>query len=472
MTARSADRGLGQYVRHTVYPYSAHYRAALDAIGVGRRVRRLADLAPLPPTDLTALDDPGALVLRPDVSRMLRQGGPATAWWTATARITGGMPRLSRHMERRFKPVQWVLADGLPLGYSAADLDRLAARGAAWLGRAGVTRDDVVVSLLPPGPTVAHWQLTLGCQRAGTSAIHLGPAADPALVERLVPSVIVGDPAHLHDVLAAVGQDGGGLTWLRTVVAVGDPLGAERRARLRERAGGAPVVAAWAPPGVRAIWTECRAGAERPAPTGYHAWRDDVLEVAGDGSDAAPGELLWTGLGWGGSALLRLRSFAIASATADGCPACGVRGVLVLPHTPVARPTPPSGEVPLPDVAARVTVPCAVGTSPGAERAVATLDRPVAAPVAGAVLVIAPPLEEVLSGDPDVAEWHVERRTVGGREEVIVTVAPVWAAAVVPLIHRLDRHLGATQFVVLSADEVAARVAASGGERVVVTTGD
>jgi hypothetical protein len=472
VTARATDRGLGQYVRHTVYPYSAHYRAALDAIGVGRRVRRLADLARLPPTDLAALDDPGALVLRPDISRMLRQGGLAMAWWTATARITGGMPRLSRHMQRRFKPVQWLLADGLPLGYSAADLDRLAARGAAWLRRAGVTGSDVVVSLLPQGPTVAHWQMTLGCQRAGASAIHLGPTVDPALVERLVPSVIVGDPAHLHDMLTAVGQDGGRLAWLRTVVVVGDPLGAERRARLRERAGGVPVVAAWAPPGVRAIWTECRAGAERPAPTGYHAWHDDVLEVAGGGSDAAPGELLWTGLGWGGSALLRLRSFVIASATTDACPACGERGTLVLPQGPVARPTAPSGEVPAPDIAARVTVPCVAGPPPGAERAIAILDPPVAAPVAGAAPVIAPPMEEVLSGDPDVAEWHVERRTVGGRQEVIVTVAPVWGAAVVPLIRRLDRHLGATQFVVLSADEVAARVAASGGERVVVTTGE
>ena len=471
MTARSAERGLGRYIRHTIYPYSAHYRTVLDATGLGRRVRSVADLAPVPPTDLAALPDPGALVLRPDVHKMLRHGGPAMASWTATARVTGGMRRLSRHMERRFKPVQWVVAEGVPLGYSADDLDRLAARGAAWLKRAGVTPSDVVLSLLPAGPTVAHWQLVLGCQRAGVSAIHLGPAADPALVERLVPSVVVGDPAHLHDVLAAVGHDGGQLAWLRTVLAVGDPLGVERRSRLRERAGGVPVVAAWAPPGVRAIWSECRAGADGPAPTGYHAWPEDLLEVAGGGTEAAPGELLWTGVGWGGSALLRLRTFAIASTIVGACPACGESGPLVLPHAPVARaagaaPEGAADDAPVPPPAAVVAAP-AVSTREGT---VATLDPPVTA-VSG-VAPVAAPLEEVFGADPDVAEWQVERRTVEGRDELIVTLAPVWGAAVVPLIRRLDRHLHATQFVVLSADEVAARVEASGGERVVVTTGD
>jgi predicted small lipoprotein YifL len=471
VTARSAERGLGRYVRHTIYPYSAHYRTVLDATGVGRRVRSPADLLPVPPTDLTELDDPGALVLRPDVPRMLRHGGPLMAGWTATARVTGGMRRLSRHVERRFKPVQWVLAEGVPLGYSADDLDRLGARGAAWLRRAGVGGTDVVVSLLPAGPTVAHWQLMLGCQRAGVSAIHLGPAADPVLVERLVPSVLVGDPAHLHDVLAAVGHEGRQLAWLRTVLAVGDPLGAERRARLRERAGGVPVVAAWAPPGVRAIWTECRAGADGLAPTGYHTWREDLLEVAAGGSQAAPGELLWTGVGWSGSALLRLRTFAIAATFAGACPACGEPGPLVLPHAPVARPAAAAPDSPAPEAEAPWPAPV-VGVAPvvTAEGAVATLDPPVTA-VSGVAPVVTR-LEEVFAADPDVAEWHVERRSVDGRDELIVTLAPVWGAAVVPLIRRLDRHLHATQFVVLSADEVAARVEASDGERVVVTTGD
>ncbi len=84
--------------------------------------------------------------------------------------------------------------------------------------------------------------------------------------------------------------------------------------------------------------------------------------------------------------------------------------------------------------------------------------------------VEAPPVEAVFEGDPDVAEWQVEYRSVGGRTETIVMLAPVWGAAVVPLIRRLDRHLRATQFVVLTADDLAERVDAAGGRRIVGTS--
>ena len=110
MTASPADRRIRRYVRRTVYPYSAHYHAVLDASGVGSRVRGRADLARVPPTDLALLGDPGSLVLRPDLGRILRHGQPGLAAWGATARVTGGMHRFSRHVERRFKPILWVLA--------------------------------------------------------------------------------------------------------------------------------------------------------------------------------------------------------------------------------------------------------------------------------------------------------------------------------------------------------------------------
>ena len=148
MTVPPGDRGLGRYVRRTVYPYSAHYRVLLDAIGVGRRVRGRADLARLPATELALVTDAGALVLRPDLGRIVRHGRPALAAWAVGARVGGGMHRFSRHVERRFKPILWVLADDVPIGYSSADVSHLARRGAAWLQRAGVTRTDVVVNIL------------------------------------------------------------------------------------------------------------------------------------------------------------------------------------------------------------------------------------------------------------------------------------------------------------------------------------
>jgi len=68
----------------------------------------------------------------------------------------------------------------------------------------------------------------------------------------------------------------------------------------------------------------------------------------------------------------------------------------------------------------------------------------------------------LLDGEPEIAAWQVQHRLVGGHRETIVILAPALGAALVPLIRRLDRHLHATQFVVLGADELASRVNVEG----------
>jgi hypothetical protein len=288
---------------------------------------------------------------------------------------------------------------------------------------------------------VAHWQLVYGSRRGGVSAIHLDPQASPALAERIAPSAIAGDAQHLISLLARARESGHALANLRTILAVGDPLGSEVRHRLQSLGRGAAVVGAWAPVGVRALWSECRQGAERPEPTGYHAWDDDVLELA-PGWDGGVPELLWTGVGWRGSAVLRLRTHATVALEIAPCPGCGASGARVIPLAPIQRAAP-------------------------------TADPPTqldTGPVEPEVPVAALGVEAVLDAEAEVAAWQVEYRTVDGVPETIVVLAPSWGAPVVPLIWRLDRHLRATQFVVLTLDDVAARVDASGGRRVVGTT--
>ena len=411
-------------------------------------------MSELAPTDLADISEPADLVLRPDVGRIVRHGSRGFAVRTAAAKASGGMHRYNRRVvEHGFKPVHWILTDGVPIGYSAADLQRLAAYGQGWLDRAGVRRSDVVVSLLAPGPTVAHWQLVLGARRAGVSAIHLDPAASGPMVEGFVPSVLVGDSQHLVGFLAHVAAAGRRWPNLRTIIAVGDPLSAELRTRLRELAGGATVVGAWAAPGVRAVWSECHGGATTPAPTGYHTWDDDVCELTPGGE--APAELLWSGVGWRGSVLLRVRTFASVFLETAPCPACGRRQPRIVPVAPVPR--------------------------PGRERPASTVDVPASPlPVAAAPAhseeaggeeparsLVATGAEAVLDAEAEVATWQVEYRTVAGRTETIVLLAPVWGAATVPLIRRLDRHLRATQFVVLPPDEIAGRIAQADGQRVI-----
>src|SRR5579883_2119324 len=126
MRSGPSDRAVARYVGRTVYPYSGYYRSVLDAAGVGARVRGRSELARVPPTDLRLIPDPGALVLRPDLGRVVRHGRRALATWAVVARVAGGMPAFSRYVERHFKPVLWVLADDVPIGYAAEDATRLA----------------------------------------------------------------------------------------------------------------------------------------------------------------------------------------------------------------------------------------------------------------------------------------------------------------------------------------------------------
>ena len=450
----AADRALARYVRRTVYPYSAYYRGVLDGAGIGKKLRGRADLRPMPPTDLAAIADPAQLVLRPDVGTIVREGDRRLAARVVAAKALGGMHRLNRRVvEYRFKPVHWVLADGVPLGYSQHDLVRLGTLGQAWLGAAGVGHGDVLVSLVPPGPTVAYWEIVFGSRRAGVPAMHLDPEHEPATIEKIAPTVIAGDPRHLLDLFRRA--DEGGHAWpnLRTILAVGTPLGAHMRQQLRVHTRGAAVVAAWAPAGVRALWTECRAGSERPEPVGYHVLGDEVLELASDESEGVPGELLWTGIGWQGSALLRLRTFTTAALDSGPCPACGRSGPRIVPLAPVRKSEP---EVSTPGV----VVPVADAAEPDAAEADAAASDGAEPDAAG------PGLAALLDAEAEVETWQVERRLVRGAEETIVVIAPAWGAAVVPLIRRLDRHMRATQFIVLPVEEVAARVAAAGGQRI------
>lgn len=446
------ERALARYVQRTVYPYSEHYRRLLGTASRSGAIARVA------PSDLSDISDPGSLVLRPDLGRIVKEGQRRFAVRTLLAKVLGGMHGYNRRVvERRFKPIQWVLAEGVPIGYSAADVQRLGARGQQWLERAGVGRSDVVVSLLPPGPTVPHWQLVLGARRAGVSAIHLDPGVNVAVVEGFVPSVLVGDSQHLVGFLAQMHATGRRWANLRTVVAVGDPLSAELRHRLRELAGGVAVIGAWAPPGVRAGWTECYQGATGAVPTGYHAWDDDVLELT-PGDDGS-GELLWSGVGWGGSVLLRVRTNASVFLEAAPCPACGRRQPRIVPVAPVLRAAPGRTEEGRPPFITND----AVETQP----AVADKGRPPASGDDAVPSLAATGAEAVLAAESDVAAWQVEYRTVGRERETIVFLAPAWGAATVPLIRRLDRHLRATQFVILPPDEIAARIARAGGRRIV-----
>jgi hypothetical protein len=309
--------------------------------------------------------------------------------------LVGTRRRFNREvLEPRFKPVHWLMSAGVPIGYSLTDLLRLADLGREWLELAGVERHDVLVSVLAPDASVAYWQLVGGARRARVSALHHGPTLTARDVTRLAPSVLAGSTDALVTLLSELRRQGGTpAAYLRTVLAVGDGRGGAR-VELARLASPATVVEAWCAPGARAVWTECREASGTGLGAGFHTWaRTEVVEPSEWG-------LLWTGVGWSGSALLRVRTGVAGSTVDDRCPRCGRPGVRVVPDAP----------------------------------------------------------GWVLGADPDVLTWFLEPRPHGAVVFVALR-AGVDAAAVV---RRLDAHLGALQYVVVGAREIEARLEAAG----------
>jgi phenylacetate-CoA ligase len=411
-------KALRRYLVGEVFAYSPFYRSRFQAAGLGHRDVSAADaLSRLPLTTLADIDDPAAIVLRPDeasIQRYARIGIVARVAW---AKFRGTQSLFNqRVIDPLFKPVHWHVDEGIPMGSTLDDIERLGELGRRWLEQAGLGPYDVVAGLLPAGPNLPYWQLVLGCRNAGVSAIHLGPSASAAQVAAVGPTVIAGHPSDLLRLLAPANGDAaaaGAVARVHTVLVAGDRLDENTRARLAARVpAGAIVVAAWAPPGVRALWSECRDG------DGFHLAPDAEMVEIVDPRSGVPlpgreGEIVWSAIGWRGSALLRLRTSACGALDESPCLSCG-------------RTTP----------RVRLTA-------------------------------VEPSFTAVLSAHPGIAAWQAELRSVDGTEELLVFVTPSGTGHPGRLLRDLDRHLGVTQYVVVRRDELDARLAEHGGRRLV-----
>lgn len=406
-------------VRHELFAYSADHRRRLEAAGLAAgRLSTLTDLGRVEPVRLDEIDDPAALVLRPDGPSIRRYGRRGLAARLAWARITRRLGALSRGvLEPLYKPVHWTVEDGVAIGSSAADLELLAELGRQALESAGLRSTDVLVSVVPSGPNLPFWQLALGARRGGLSALLLDrlPGAEELAAYR--PSVLAGRPGDLVRALQAA-YDAAPLQGLRTVLAMGateaDRLDDGRRRRLQRLAGDtAEIVQLWAPPGVRALWAQCRGG------RGLHTWPSTELVELVDPLSAAPvppgadGEVVWTSLTWRGTTMLRLRTGLYGSLDDRPCPHCG-------------RTTP---------------------------RVVPT-DR-------------MPAFAAVLDATAAVTGWQAELRTAAGQEELVVYLTLATGQSRAGLVRSLGDQLSATEFVVVDQATLDARLAAHGDARLV-----
>ncbi len=418
------DQALRAYVRRQVYPYSAFNRTRLSGAGIGPLgIRTAADLRRVPPVSWAEVGDGADLLLRPRRTTITRLGSAGLAFRVLFATLLGRRQNFERTViEPVYRPILWLIQQGVPVGLTANDLDRLSEIGRRWLEASGVSRVDVVASVIPAGPHLDYWQLVAATRRAGVAAAFLEPDPEIEDVARIRPTVLAGRPA---DVLAlaqrGIQTDPAAFGALRTVLLTGELTDdATRHAIQRQLSRKAVVLAAWAPPGVRAMWAECRGG------QGFHTWpATEILEVLDPVTleptpPGAPGEIVWSALGWAGTVVLRLRTGVRASRHDTMCPAC------------------------------RRTTP----------RIVPLLTTP-------SVSTFAP----ILDAHPGVAAWQGELTRRNGSEELIVFLTPARPGHPGRLVRDLDRQLQPTQpaaqFVVLSADDLERRLADHGYNHVV-----
>jgi hypothetical protein len=336
-------RALARYLRNHVAPYSRFHADVLRSRPVGGT----EDLRSLPLVRFEDVADPSDLVLRPTSDALAASPEREVRlrwWWARVRRRTGAFNR--EVVEPRYKPIHWH-TDGadppMPIGYTATDLERLSELGRASLDMAGITAGDVLVSVIPPGPTLEFWQLQLGSRRAGLSSLFLDPSASPERIARLRPTVLAGHGGDLIRLLEAGREAGFSFAGLDTLLVLGEPLDPARRQRLADLGGHSPasgrvaVVAQWAPRGVRALWSECRYGID------VHTWPSAELVELVDplsGQELAPaadGEFVWTPIGWMGTVLLRLRTGVYGCIDDTACVSCGRTS----PRLRVVNPLPP-----------------------------------------------------------------------------------------------------------------------------------
>lgn len=419
--ARQRDDLLRAYARRELGTYSPFYRRHFVRSGVdATRVRSIHDLRPVRPVTWdTVAEDPAAFVVQPSERDLARTGERRVVAEIALAKVMPGRRDAAGRdvVEPRFKPIHWMLADGVPVGSTESDLHLLGEVGARMLSVAGLHRDDVLVDLTDPGPHLAHWQVVLGARHGLVPALHLGPRPDPAAVTAARPTALAGSARALLEVLAAVVDGRRPLADLRVLIVAGeDPHGGLRHAleaAAADAGADAPaVVAAWAPPGVRALWTEC------PGGDGYHTYPDlEIIEVARGGAihPGGPGDVIWSALAWRGTVVFRLLTQARVELVDRRCDACGRLGPMVIT---------------------------------GSHE---TFD------VAG-----------FLDGVEGISDYQVELRRVNGSEELIVYLALRRGVDVDDLVRELDRDLAATQYVVLTKRAVGERLR-DAGSRVVDT---
>lgn len=350
VAARDRERGdaLARWLDHEVRPFSRWWRERLEGVQI-RRLEDLAGVAVLTEAEAAAAGGPGnpSLLLLPTEEQFKRHAERGDLLRAARELRGGGAAARRAAIFRRYKPVhvhEAGVVNLLTMAYTRSDLDRLHLAGARLVEVLGLGADDALVSAVPAGPSLRFWGLYHAALAARMTALHPRGAGQEPLgpvrraLAMLGASVLAVPVDEAVAVLEGLADEGTKVPELRTVLSVGPPPQTRLREEIAQSAerladGEVRVQAVWAPECARALWGEPRPATADPTEASYglHTYPDlEVIEVRDvDSGETAeegkPGELLYTSLGWRGTATVRLAtgSWTAGLVTSVPCPLTG-----------------------------------------------------------------------------------------------------------------------------------------------------
>lgn len=326
---RDAGEVLRRWIDHDVRPFCPWWANRLEHL----ELRSLSDLRHVPilmEAEAAAAGGPGnpALLVLPTEDGFKRHADRGDL--LRAARETGGGGAQARRaaLFRRYKPVhvhEAGVAAVLAIAYTRTDLDRLHLAGARLVEVLGLGADDGLVNVVPAGPSIRFWGLYHAALAARMTALHPrtgteGAAGAAMRGLAMLPATVLAVPVdEAVDLLIELRERRAPATELRTILTVGPPPQADHRVEIAEaaqRVAGREVrvQAVWAPECARTLWGEPRPATADPgdATYGLHTYPDlEALEVRDVEEDRmaeghAPGELVYTSLGWRGTVAIRM----------------------------------------------------------------------------------------------------------------------------------------------------------------------
>ncbi len=337
-------RKLHDYLKHRVFPFSAHYRKVFEEHDFRPGdLRSLDDWAQFPLSSKGDLvvprDQQREFVLTPDAHVLSHESR------TIFHALLHGRASAKAMLEHEFRPVLLTSTTGrssepVPFVYTQHDLDNLAIAGRRIMECGHSSPEYRHVNLFPYAPHLAFWQAHYASLGFGTFMVStgggktLGTAGNMGVIDRIQPDILIGMPTFIYHLLHEAVEAGKHWPHLKRLVLGGEKTAQGLRANLRDLAhelgGEVHVLSTYGFTEAKMAFPEC-CTSTGITPGGFHVSPDlALIEIIDPKTgalvpDGKPGEIVFTPLDARGSVVLRYRTGDIAEGgmTWETCPHCG-----------------------------------------------------------------------------------------------------------------------------------------------------